>query len=117
MPVRLRLALHGVRHNRIFHLVAMNQRAARDSKPIETLGIYDPRLQLGQPHKTVQWSVDRIKYWLDSGAMPSKTFVKLLETGNIIPPDSKYHPKNLGPPAPGALKKKTHIVPKPQVQS
>jgi ribosomal protein S16 len=79
MPVRIRFALHGRRNNRIFHLVAMNQRAARDSKPIETLGIYDPRLHLGQTHKTVEWSIERIKYWLAQGAQPSKSVVKLLE--------------------------------------
>lgn len=113
MTVRLRMALHGARNSHIFHLVAINQRAARDSKPIELLGIYDPRLRVGEPHKTVQWSVDRIKYWLDNGAQPSRTFVKLLEMvricyvltvpqpglngvqGNILPANSKYHPQAL----------------------
>jgi small subunit ribosomal protein S16 len=84
MAVRLRLAMHGRRHNRIFHLVAMNQRASRDSKPIEKLGTYDPRLHLGQEHKTMQWSVQRIKYWLKSGALPSKPVVKLLELVSIL---------------------------------
>ena len=79
MTVRIRLAMHGNRLNRVFHLVATNQRAARDSKPIETLGVYDPRLHLGFSHKTVRWSVDRIKYWLKQGALPSKSAVKLLE--------------------------------------
>ena len=79
MPVRIRLAMHGRRHARIFHLVAINQRAARNSKPIETLGIYDPALHPGQNHKTVEWSVERIKYWLKSGAIPSKSAVKILE--------------------------------------
>ncbi|TFY69385.1 hypothetical protein EVG20_g3180 [Dentipellis fragilis] len=98
MPVRLRLALHGRRNNRIFHLVAIDLRKRRDAKPIETLGIYDPRLRLGQAQKTMEWSVDRIKYWLEAGgALPSKTVVKLLERGGIIPPDSKYHPKATGP--------------------
>lgn len=79
MPVRLRMAIHGRRHNRIFHLVAINQRTRRDAKPMELLGIYDPTLKLGDTHKTVKWSVDRIKYWLGVGALPSKSVVKLLE--------------------------------------
>ena len=79
MPVRLRMAMHGQRHNRIFHLVAINQRARRDAKPMELLGIYDPAPKLGDTHKTVKWSVDRIKYWLGVGALPSKSVVKLLE--------------------------------------
>ncbi|KAG1864303.1 ribosomal protein S16 domain-containing protein, partial [Suillus subalutaceus] len=93
MPVRLRMAMHGRRHNRIFHLVAINQRTRRDAKPMELLGIYDPALKLGDTHKTVKWSVDRIKYWLGVGALPSKSVVKLLERGGVLPPDSKYHPK------------------------
>ncbi|KIJ68551.1 hypothetical protein HYDPIDRAFT_125214 [Hydnomerulius pinastri MD-312] len=97
MPVRIRMAMHGRRHNKIFHLVAIDQRKARDAKPAELLGIYNPALKLGDSHKTVQWSVDRIKYWLGVGAVPSKSAVRLLEWGGVIPPDSKYHPKALGP--------------------
>lgn len=76
--VRLRLALHGHRHNRIFHLVAATASRARDSVPIETLGIFDPRLKAGEEYKTVEWSVDRIRYWLRQGAEPSVAVVKLL---------------------------------------
>jgi len=54
-------------------------------------------MTLNEKHKTVEWSVNRIKYWLGVGATPSKTVVRLLEMGGVIPPDSKYHPKALGP--------------------
>lgn len=84
MPVRIRMAIHGRRHNKIFHLVAIDQRKRRDAKPAELLGIYNPALQLGAPHKTVQWSVDRIKYWLGVGAVPSKSAVRLLEWVSIV---------------------------------
>ncbi|KAF8560274.1 ribosomal protein S16, partial [Imleria badia] len=97
MPIRIRMAMHGRKHNKIFHLVAIDQRKRRDAKPAELLGIYNPALEQGATHKTVQWSVDRIKYWLGVGATPSKSAVRLLEWGGIIPPDSKYHPKALGP--------------------
>lgn len=79
MPVRIRMAMHGRKHNKIFHLVAIDQRKRRDAKPAELLGIYNPALELGATHKTVQWSVDRIKYWLGVGATPSKSAVRLLE--------------------------------------
>lgn len=80
MTVRLRLAIHGVRHNRIFHLVAIDQRKRRNAKPIELLGVYRPRVEPKSPHKSVEWSVDRIKYWLGVGAQPSDSVVKLLTT-------------------------------------
>lgn len=79
MPVRIRMAMHGRRHNKIFHLVAIDQRKRRDAKPAELLGIYNPALALGATHKTVHWSVDRIKHWLGVGATPSKSAVRLLE--------------------------------------
>lgn len=79
MPVRLRFAIHGVVNNRLFHLVAINSRQRRNGKPIELLGVYKPLMKPGQELKTVEWSVDRIRYWLDVGAVPSKSVVRLLE--------------------------------------
>ncbi|KAJ3816040.1 ribosomal protein S16 domain-containing protein, partial [Lentinula aff. lateritia] len=91
MPMRLRLAVHGLRHDRVFHLVAINQRTRRNGKPTELLGIYDPRVKPGgKDHKTMEWSVGRIRYWLDVGAIPSKSVVKLLTMGNILKSESPY---------------------------
>jgi len=78
MVVRIRFARHGTRNNPIFHIVAINQRQARDAKPIEKLGIYDPKSGPTQP-KRIEWSVDRIRYWLGVGAQPSKSVVRLLD--------------------------------------
>ncbi|KAI0361313.1 ribosomal protein S16 [Trametes cingulata] len=92
MAVRLRMAVHGVRNNRIFHLVAVNQRQRRNAKPIELLGVYNPRLKPGETTKTVEWSVQRIKYWLKVGATPSKTVTKLLQMGGVLRPDHSLTP-------------------------
>ena len=78
MAVRLRLAMHGTRHSRTFRLIAIDQRKRRNAKPIETLGVYNPAVTAESPHKTMQWSVDRIKYWLGVGAQPTDSVVKLL---------------------------------------
>ncbi|KAJ7487503.1 ribosomal protein S16 domain-containing protein [Mycena galericulata] len=91
MPIRLRLSMHGHAHKRIFHLVAINQRSRRDARPAEILGVYNPHVPPGGDHKTIEWSVDRIRYWLHVGAVPSKSVVKLLELGNILKPNSIYH--------------------------
>lgn len=82
MTVRLRLAMHGRRNNKFFHLVAIDQRKRRNAKPIELLGVYHHRVGTennDRPAKELEWSVDRIKYWLGVGAQPSKPVVKLLE--------------------------------------
>ncbi|KAG5647648.1 hypothetical protein DXG03_009001 [Asterophora parasitica] len=91
MPVRLRFSLHGTRRNRICHLVAVEQGARRDAKPTELLGIYNRYPAKGEAQKTVEWSVDRIRYWLNVGAVPTKSVAKLLELGNILKPTSPYH--------------------------
>ncbi|KAF8230641.1 ribosomal protein S16 [Tricholoma matsutake] len=95
MPVRLRFALHGTRHKRVFHLVAIHKSQRRDAKPTETLGIYNPHMTNGQTHKTIEWSVDRIRYWLHVGAVPSKSVSKLLEMGNILKKPSRPKASNL----------------------
>jgi len=99
VPVRLRLARHGHRHNPIFHLVAINSAKPRNAQPIETLGQFDPIPRVASTsalpqasqvfgekksapvpkEKKVEWDVGRINYWLGVGAQPTKSVVKLLE--------------------------------------
>ncbi|KAJ7492714.1 ribosomal protein S16 domain-containing protein [Mycena latifolia] len=111
MPIRLRLAMHGQAHKRIFHLVAINQRARRDAKPAEILGIYNPHIAPSQDHKTIEWSVDRIRYWLHVGAVPSKSVVKLLELGNILKPGHIYQPRpTRAAPAPTLAKIRERVA-------
>ncbi|KAI0800985.1 ribosomal protein S16 domain-containing protein [Fomes fomentarius] len=85
MAVRIRMAVHGVTNNRIFHIVAVNQRQRRNVKPIELLGVYNPRLKPGENTKIIEWSVQRIQYWLNVGATPSRSVTKLLQMGGILP--------------------------------
>ena len=74
------MSMHGPRNNKFFRMVAINARQRRDARPIELLGEYRPQVstQANHPVKTMQWSVDRIKYWLGVGAIPSKSAVRLL---------------------------------------
>jgi small subunit ribosomal protein S16 len=47
MAIRLRLAMHGLRHRKVFHLVAIDNRQRRDANPAELLGVYDPHFEEG----------------------------------------------------------------------
>ena len=85
MPVRLRLAVHGVRNHRIYHIVAVNQRQRRNAKPIELLGVYNPRIAPGETTKTIELSRDRLRHWISVGASPSKTVTQLLQLVRAIP--------------------------------
>lgn len=102
MVVRIRLA-RPPGHTKAttwFDLVVINLRKARDAKPIEKLGEYDPVPRVlgtgpgagtpGKGHKRVEWSKERIGYWLDQGALPSKSVVALFERGGLLPPNNQY---------------------------
>ena len=77
--VRLRFALHGPTNHKIFHLVAINAKKARNAQPLETLAVFNRRKDSQTGIAKVEWSVDRIIHWLSKGAEPSKSVVKFLE--------------------------------------
>ena len=78
MAIRLRLAMHGRRHRKVFHLVAIDGGLRREANPTELLGIYDPHKKEDDV-RVIRWSVNRIRYWLNVGAIPSKSVLKMLE--------------------------------------
>jgi small subunit ribosomal protein S16 len=56
-------------------VVAIDQRAKRDGKPIEILGQYDPLPK----QKIVKVNTERVDYWLKQGAQVSKTVSSILK--------------------------------------
>ncbi|KAF8322979.1 ribosomal protein S16-domain-containing protein [Cantharellus anzutake] len=119
MPVRIRLARPPQRTKLTTHynIVAIDGRKRRDAKPLEVLGVYDPKPRIPEEvlrrpwrvedelpgrrkapelekammrmEKRVEWSAERISYWLSVGAQPSKTIEELLEKGGLIPAKPK----------------------------
>jgi ribosomal protein S16 len=58
-------------------------RSARNSKPIEVIGTYDPIPKPpadgeGRPYKDIRLDSARVKYWLGVGAQPSDPAWRLL---------------------------------------
>ncbi|KAJ3507283.1 hypothetical protein NLJ89_g6388 [Agrocybe chaxingu] len=115
MPVRIRMAMHGQAHRKLFHIVAINSKLRRDAKPAELLGIYDPHAFDERNPRVVRWSVDRIRYWLSVGAVPSKSVTRLLELGGILAKDSPFS-SSIRPQHP-VLKVKTPKAPTPPASS
>ncbi|KAL8791319.1 MAG: hypothetical protein Q9195_005938 [Heterodermia aff. obscurata] len=76
MVVRIRLARFGKRNAPFYNIVVSQARKARNSKPIEVLGTYDPipkppPLGEGKPFKDIKLDTARAKYWLGVGAQPN----------------------------------------------
>lgn len=90
MVLRLRLSRirtpgGAKRHAPTYNIVLAQARSARDSKPMEVLGTYDPipKLPVGaeagtRKQKGIQVDVSRTQYWLGVGAQPSGTVWRLL---------------------------------------
>jgi small subunit ribosomal protein S16 len=106
MAVKLRLKRMGRTNHPFFRLNAIDSRSPRDGRVIEELGHYDPR----NKDKTKQFvaNVDRCRYWLDTGAVPSETVSSLLKKSGLehkqlkLPKPGKPKAAIQPPPAQGA---------------
>lgn len=78
--VRLRLQRHGRKKRPYYHIVAADQRFARDGRIIEDLGRYNPLLTTDQ----VSINTERALYWLETGAQPSDTVRSILKREGIL---------------------------------
>ena len=81
MAVKLRLKRMGRSNHAFFRLNAIDSRSPRDGRVIEELGYYDPRNK--DKAKQFVANIDRCKYWLDVGAVPSETVSSLLKKQGV----------------------------------
>ncbi len=79
MSVRLRLTRVGSNKNPIWRIVVADQRAPRDGRIIEAIGRYNPQVE----PSVIELDEDRAREWLEKGAQPTNTVLKLLRTKGI----------------------------------
>lgn len=105
MAVKLRLKRLGRRHLPFYRLNAIDSRSSRDGRVIEELGYYDP-INMDQSKQFVA-ELDRCRYWLDHGAVPSETVSSLLKKAGVEHKQLRLpKPGKPKPPAPAAAEKK-----------
>ena len=81
--VKIRLMRLGAKKNPHYRVVVVDSRKRRGSDYIESLGYYDPRNTI---EENLRIDNERAAYWLEQGAQPTETAVKLLqEVGVEIP--------------------------------
>ena len=83
--VRIRLKRTGRRHRPCYRLAAVDQRASRDGRVIEELGLYDPANK--NPDLQTNLKRERIEHWLSQGAQASDTVAQLLKRAGIRKPE------------------------------
>jgi small subunit ribosomal protein S16 len=74
MGVKIRLARHGAKKKPFYRIVVADSESPRDGRFLEKVGTYDP---LKDPVE-VSLVPDRIKYWMEKGAIPFDTVKSLL---------------------------------------
>ncbi|MGD2029214.1 MAG: 30S ribosomal protein S16 [Desulfobacterales bacterium] len=75
MSVKIRLARHGAKKKPFYRIVIADGESPRDGKFLENVGTYNPLVDPAQ----VSLKQDRIKYWMDQGAIPTDTVRSLLK--------------------------------------
>ena len=76
MSVKIRMTRMGRRHRPFFRINAIESRAPRDGRILEKLGHYDPILK--DTDKQIVLDLERVKFWLDKGAVPSDSVSEIL---------------------------------------
>ncbi|TVR98955.1 MAG: 30S ribosomal protein S16 [Rhodospirillales bacterium] len=87
MSVRIRLSRGGAKKRPFYRIVVTDSRSPRDGRFIERLGTYNPMVAQDHPER-VTLNQDRIRHWLDSGAIPSDRCARFFAAAGmmVLPP-------------------------------
>lgn len=80
MSVKIRLARHGAKKKPFYRIVVAESESPRDGRFLEMVGTYNP---LQEPAE-VLLKAERVKYWIDQGAIPTDTVKSLLKKEGLI---------------------------------
>ena len=75
MSVKIRLARHGAKKRPFYRIVVADSKSPRDGRFLENVGTYNPVLDPAE----VVLKQERIKYWIDQGAILTDTVKSLLK--------------------------------------
>ncbi len=75
MAVKIRLARHGTKKKPFYRIVVADSESPRDGRFLENVGTYNPL----QDPAIITFKEERIKYWIDRGAIPSDTVESFLK--------------------------------------
>ena len=82
MAVRIRLARHGAKKRPFYRIIAADNDSPRDGRFLEKLGTYNPLRDPAQ----VELNMDRVKYWIAQGAIPTDTVKTILKREGVFAP-------------------------------
>ena len=99
MALKIRLARAGAKKRPHYRIVVTDVRNPRDGRFLEKVGTYNPLLPKDNAER-IHLNEERIKFWLDRGALPSDRVGRFLGDAKIIPmPDRRNNPEKAKPKA------------------
>ena len=104
MSLKIRLSRAGAKKRPFYRVVVADTRSPRDGRFLERLGTYDPMLPKDHPER-VRLNVERIRHWLDVGALPSDRVARFLGAAEIIPMPAQRNNPQKGQPRAKALER------------
>ncbi len=74
MAVKIRMQRFGAKKRPFYRVVAADERAPRNGRFLEQVGLYDPMTKPSM----IKFNDERLNYWLSVGAKPSDTVASLI---------------------------------------
>lgn len=75
--VTIRLARHGSKKRPFYQIVVTDSRNARNGRFIERIGFFNPIIT--DKKKSIQFNINRLKYWNSQGATKSDRVITLIK--------------------------------------
>ncbi len=91
MALKIRLARAGSKKRPYYHIVVADVRAPRDGRFIEQIGSWNPMLPKDAERVTLK--EDRIKHWLDNGALPTDRVLRFLDQAGLAKRPGRNNPQ------------------------
>ncbi len=84
MSLKIRLSRGGAKKRPMYRIVVADSRSPRDGRFLDRVGVYQPLLAKDHPERLTM-NIERIKYWLGKGAMPTDRVAVFLGQADVIP--------------------------------
>jgi small subunit ribosomal protein S16 len=96
MSVKIRLSRGGAKKRPYYYIVAANTTSPRDGRYIEQVGTFNPMLKKDDDAR-VKLNLERCKYWLSVGALPTDRVARLLDAAGLMKRTASNNPEKAKP--------------------
>lgn len=96
MALKIRLARAGSKKRPYYHIVVADVRSPRDGRFIEAVGAWNPLLPKDGGER-VKLDADKIKGWMDKGALPTDRVARFLDEAGLSKRATRNNPTKAQP--------------------